>query len=135
MTTNIYSIMKKFISLSFFLLIAITVSAQEFKFEKTKHNWGMVREGEQLTAEFTFENTGNAPLIITDAKVQCTCTKVEYPKDPVKPGEKGIVKVSFDSTNKMDRQDRTIQLVSNAKTPAELRIKCVVLKAKNAKDK
>lgn len=117
------------------LAFAVPASAQEFKFERTKHNWGMVREGEQLTADFSFENTGNAPLIITDAKVQCTCTKVEFPKEPVKPGGKAVVKVFFDTTNKMDRQDRTIQLVSNAKTPAELRIKCVVLKAKNDKDK
>jgi hypothetical protein len=127
--------MKYHFVLFILLLASATAFAQEFKFENTKHNWGMVREGDQLSAEFPFENTGNAPLIITDAKVQCTCTKVEFPKEPVKPGEKGVIKVSFDTTNKMDRQDRTVQLVSNAKTPAELRIKCIVLKAKNGKDK
>lgn len=117
------------------VLISASALAQDFKFEKTKHNWGMVREGEQLVTEFAFENSGNAPLIITDAKVQCTCTKVEFPKEPVKPGGKGVVKVHFDTTNKMDRQDRTIQLVSNAQTPADLRIKCIVLKPKNDKEK
>lgn len=117
------------------LMVSATAFAQDFKFGKTKHNWGMVREGEQLVTEFSFENTGNAPLIITDAKVQCTCTKVEFPKEPVQPGKKGVIKVHFDTNNKMDRQDRTIQLVSNAKTPVELRIKCIVLKPKNGGEK
>jgi hypothetical protein len=127
--------MKKIITLTLLVFLSAIVFAQNgLKFEKTKENAGMVREGEKLVFEYPFENTGTQPVIISEAKVQCTCTTVEFPKQPVKPGEKGVIKVTFDTTNKMDRQDRTVQLVTNAQTaPYELRFKCVVLKAKKEK--
>jgi hypothetical protein len=117
------------------LLLSVTVFAQELKFTETKHNFGMVHEGEKLVHEYSFENTGTQPVIISEAKVQCTCTQVEFPKQPIKPGEKGVIKVTFDTANKMDRQDRTVLLTTNAQAqPYELRFKCIVLKAKKGKE-
>ena len=118
-----------------FLLLACTAFAQGLKFDEVKYNFGFVHEGEKLVHEYAFENTGSQPVIISEYKVQCSCTQVEFPKQPIKPGEKGVVKVTFDTTNKMDRQDRTVLLTTNAQAqPYELRFKCVVLKAKKAKD-
>lgn len=127
--------MKKLFSIISLLLIASAAFSQGLKFDDVKYNFGFVHEGEKLVHQYTFENTGTQPVIISEAKVQCSCTQVEFPKQPIKPGEKGVIKVTFDTTNKMDRQDRTVLLTTNAQAqPYELRFKCVVLKAKKGKD-
>jgi hypothetical protein len=84
------------------------------KFEKDEHNFGTIRQGDKVTYEFVFENTGNEPLIISQAQGSCGCTVPEYPKNPMKKGEKGTIKVTFDSTGKMGFQDKTITITSNA---------------------
>jgi hypothetical protein len=100
-------------------------------FEETKHNFGMIRQGEVVSHDFKFTNTGDAPLIITEAVVTCTCTKVDFPKQPIAKGESGVVKVTFESKSAIDRQERTVVLKSNAAKPeTTLTIKCVVLKPK-----
>lgn len=112
------------------LLISIiytNVFSQEkanFKFEKEVIKLGKVKEGEVLNFEYPFINSGNEPLLINDIKVACTCTKFEYPKNPIAPGEKATIKVSFDTKNKIGYQDRTLEIYSNSpKSPKILRFK------------
>lgn len=103
----------------------------DINFKDAKQNFGFVREGELVTLTFEGKNTGDLPLIINDYKVACTCTKAEFPKNPIKPGETFKIIVTFDTKGKLDRQDRTVQLFSNAKNnPTEIRFKGVVLKKK-----
>ena len=115
-----------------FLLIGIGVSAQPaFKFDKTTQHLGFVHQGDTLHFEYAFTNTGNQPLTISDAQVECNCTTVEKPSEPVAAGKQGIIKVAFTTNTAIDRQDRTITLVSNVPgSLAVLRFKCIVLKAK-----
>lgn len=81
--------------------------------------------------EFHFQNVGNKNLLIGEYVVECGCTVMEPHSNPVLPGEKSVIKVSFDTTNKLDRQDRTVLIKSNAlNSPSELRFKGVVLKKK-----
>lgn len=96
----------------------------DFTFEKEVIKLGKVKEGEVLNFEYSFTNSGTEPLIISDIKVACTCTKFEFPKSPVAPGEKQIIKVSFDTKNKIGYQDRTLEIYSNArKSPKIVRFK------------
>jgi hypothetical protein len=60
-------------------------------------------------------NTGTAPLIISDYKVDCPCTKAELPKKPILPGQTVPLRVTFDTNGKYYFQDRTIHLVTNVK--------------------
>ena len=100
------------------------------KFEDTKQNFGFVRETEMVQLIYKYENKGTQPVIISETKVACGCTVVTYPKI-IKPGEKGVFKVNFDTTGKIDRQDRTVTIISNStNSPQELRFKGVVLKRK-----
>ena len=97
------------------------------KFKKTKQNYGFARQGEVIKFEYEFENTGAEPLIISDVKVSCGCTVAHFPKEPVLQGQKGIVLIMFDTKEKFDRQDRTVDVISNAtNSPIQLRFKCVV---------
>ena len=101
-------------------------------FDELKHNFGFIRQGEIVSHEFTFTNTGDAPLVISETEVTCECTKVEFPKEPIAPKTTGKIKVTFDSKSAIDRQERTVVVKSNASNaPVTLTFKCVVLKPKN----
>jgi hypothetical protein len=101
-------------------------------FEKAVQHLGFVHQGDTVAFQYVFTNTGNQPLIISDTKVQCGCTVVEKPTQPVSPGGKSQISVKFVTNSAIDRQDRTIIVISNASNPSvELRFKCVVLKAKD----
>ncbi len=101
----------------------------QLKFTDTKKSFGFVKKGEVVKLEFEFSNEGNQPLIITEAKVECSCTTVEFPKQPVAPSQKGKVIVSFDTKSVYDRQDRIVEIISNAKNSNQkIRFKGVVLK-------
>lgn len=89
-------------------------SSANFKFETEEYNFGSIKQGEVVTYEFKFTNTGKEPLIINSARGSCGCTVPNYPKEPIKPGEKGVIKVSFNSAGKMGMQDKTVTLKSNA---------------------
>jgi hypothetical protein len=101
----------------------------QLKFADTKKSFGFVKKGEVVKLEFEFTNEGNQPLIITGAKVECSCTTVEFPKQPVAPAQTSKITVSFDTKSVYDRQDRIVEIISNAKNPGQkIRFKGVVLK-------
>src|SRR5438067_613443 len=72
-------------------------NAPEFKFTVEKYNFGTIKQGESVNYDFDFSNTGKDPLIITEAHGSCGCTVPQWPKDPIKKGEKGQIKVTFNS--------------------------------------
>jgi hypothetical protein len=54
-------------------------------------------------------------LIITNVQVTCGCTTPKgWPKDPIPPGAKGEISISFNSTGKIGKQNKVITIVSNA---------------------
>lgn len=106
--------------------------SQEIKFKETKHNFGFVHEGDTVKIDYELKNVGDKALIISNYEVECGCTKMESVTRTIEPGEIYIIKVTFDTHQKYDRQDRTVKIISNAViSPTELRFKGVVLKPKN----
>lgn len=106
--------------------INCSIHAQEAKFsvDKSVHKFPKSKEGILLEHHFKVTNTGNVPLIISDYKVACECTKLFLPKKPIAPGETVAIKVTFDTTGKSYFQDRIIYLSTNTKDKEEkLRIK------------
>lgn len=106
--------------------------APEFKFEVEEYNFGTIRQGDIVNYDFAFVNSGKKPLIITEAHGSCGCTVPQFPKDPIKKGEKAVIKVTFNSAGKMGMQDKTVTLSSNAATATKvLHIKGTVEKAED----
>ena len=62
---------------------------------------------------FRFKNIGQSNLIISSAQGSCGCTVPQWPKEPIKPGEKGEIEVVFNSEGKSGLQNKTITLVAN----------------------
>ena len=96
--------MKKIILLLMMLASLVAYAQQvqpEIKFDKTVHNFGTFSEKTPVqTAVFAFTNIGKAPLIINQAIASCGCTIPSYTKEPIMPGEKGTVKVTYNGKGK-----------------------------------
>ncbi|CAN5253175.1 hypothetical protein BH09BAC5_BH09BAC5_06130 [soil metagenome] len=117
-----------------FLLISFSFRVSNpavMNFPEVKYNFGFIHQGDIVTHNFSFTNTGDEPIIITEAEVSCKCTSTDFPKQPIAKGQTGIIKVTFHSENAIDRQERTVLIKSNASnSPVSLSYKCVVLKKK-----
>ena len=96
--------MKKIFLLLMMLESLVAYAQQEqpeIKFDKTVHNFGTFSEKTPVqTAVFAFTNIGKAPLIINQAIASCGCTIPSYTKEPIMPGEKGTVKVTYNGKGK-----------------------------------
>lgn len=96
--------MKKFLIMSVMLMASVCFAmAQQnqasIKFDKMIHNFGTFSENQPTQkCVFTFTNVGTAPLIINQAVASCGCTVPSYTKAPIKPGEKGEIKVTYNGT-------------------------------------
>lgn len=88
-------------------------------FNKKEHNFGDINQGDKVSYNYTFKNTGANDLIISSAQGSCGCTVPEYPKTPIKPGKSGTMKVSFDSTGKTGQQSKTVTIRANTATGVE----------------
>lgn len=84
-----------------------------FTFQKEEHDFGTLIDGEKVTYSFRFTNTGNAPLIISNAKGSCGCTVPNYPKTPIPSGEGGTIDVTFDSKGRTGKQSKAVTITAN----------------------
>ncbi len=85
----------------------------KIKFEKSQHDFGIIKEGVVVDHIFKFSNIGKKDLEIKDVRSSCGCTVAKPNKMVFKPGETGELKVSFDSKNRSGRTSRTVTLVTN----------------------
>ncbi len=99
MQTNQIKMKKLFILPLLFLgAIAMNANAQtevgkesgsKIEFTKEVHDYGKIKHGGDPYCTFEFKNTGNEPLIISNAKGSCGCTVPTWPKEPIAPGATG----------------------------------------------
>ncbi|MAP53505.1 DUF1573 domain-containing protein [Altibacter sp.] len=95
-------------------------------FEETEYDFGTIEQNTAVEHVFRFTNTGNAPLVIVDAKSSCGCTVPEYTKAPVAPGEKGELLVKFNGSGK-NQVSKTVTITANTAAGKEtLKIKAFV---------
>lgn len=97
-------------------------------FEKDYHDFGRLVSGEKVTIGFKFKNTGKSDLVLSQVKTGCGCTVSKFPREPIKPGEGGLIQVSFDSTGRNGIQNQTVTVVSNCQpNQTILRIKAMII--------
>ena len=84
-----------------------------FTFKKEEHDFGILIDGEKVTYSFRFTNSGDAPLIISNAKGSCGCTVPNFPKKPIAPGASASIDVTFDSKGRAGKQSKAVTLTAN----------------------
>ena len=95
-------------------LLAQSENKPVITFEEFSHDFGDLIQGDKVAHTFEFTNTGTLPLIISNVLTTCGCTVTEWPSKPIKSGKTGEIKITFDSTGKMGKQNKIITVVTNA---------------------
>ena len=93
---------------------SVTKNGPLLTFEENTFDFGTIAQGDKVDHVFKFTNTGNESLIITNIQVTCGCTAPAWPRHPIPAGEKGEIKVVFNSSGKMGNQNKVVTVVSNA---------------------
>lgn len=89
------------------------VSHTTAKFEKLDHDFGTLKKGDVVQYVYEITNTGDKPLIISTVKPACGCTAPNYTTEPIAPGQKGSVTLSFDSANFSGVTTKTAEVYTN----------------------
>ena len=88
-------------------------NAPFFEFVEEVKDFGQITQGEVISTSFRFRNVGKSDLLISSAQGSCGCTVPEWPKEPIKPGEEGVIDVTFNSDGKFGKMTKSITLVAN----------------------
>ena len=122
---------------SIFALVLITVftfnivAAEKgavMTFAEKTHDFGSIKEADgPVTHVFEFTNTGSEPLVIINVNASCGCTRPEYPKEPVMPGKKGKIKVTFNPAGRPGEFSKEVKIRTNGSKRPVLRITGTVI--------
>ncbi len=87
-------------------------STKGFKWDKTSVDLGEVEYGSSNLVSFKFTNTSGKPILITNAKGSCGCTKIEYPRKPIMPNKTITVTVTYEADD-IGVFNKTVNLTMN----------------------
>lgn len=115
--------MKKIVLVLFIGLMGFNLTAQDkvakIEFKSETVDYGDIEKGSDGVRVFTFTNTGNAPLIISNVSSSCGCTIPKKPENPILPGATGEIQVKYD-TNRVGPIRKAVTVTSNADTPTKV---------------
>lgn len=83
------------------------------KVDRMEHDFGKIPDSAPVETSFVITNTGDKPLLITNATGSCGCTVPDYPKEPIAPGESKDMKVSFNPSGKEGVNNKTVTITAN----------------------
>lgn len=95
-------------------------------FEESQFDFGTIDQNTAVEHVFKFKNTGEAPLMIVNAKSSCGCTVPEWTKEAIAPGAEGQLLVKFNGSGQ-NQVSKTVTITTNTKEGTEtLTIKAFV---------
>jgi hypothetical protein len=95
------------------LLIIPVFSQAEMEFENEQLSVGVLDEGKKVDLLFNFENTGDQTLIIKKINTACGCVLSKLSKREYEPGEKGTIKINYNSKSRYGRVNQQIAVYTN----------------------
>lgn len=93
--------------------LAAATNGVEVSFEEEAFNFGKIKQGEVIEHTFNFTNTGTTDLFIKQVRPACGCTAVDWPKEAIKAGKTGVIKLKFNSAGKLGKQHKTAAVLTN----------------------
>ena len=106
---------KRIILLIIAAFAAFSASAQaRLVFEPDTWDFGTIRESDgRVSHTFTGVNRGDKPLVILDVVTSCGCTVPEFSRQPITPGGKTQVTVTYDPMNRPGTFTKELWVYSN----------------------
>lgn len=99
------------------------------EFEQTEIDICDVVQGDRAEFDFKFRNVGDAPLVIEFAKTSTGAAVATWPREPILPGESGIIHTIFNTNGKVGQQSKmvTVQCNDSLQPVISLNYKCEVI--------
>ncbi len=112
-------------SLVFVSVLTFGQLAQELQFTETTYDFGTVKESDgPVIHEFKFINNGQSPVKITGVRASCGCTTPAWTKEPVDPGQSGIIQAQYNPKNRPGSFNKSLTVsVDASPDPIRLYIK------------
>jgi len=108
----------------------------KIKFKDVVYNFNEVTEGTLVKYAFMFQNVGDAPLVIAGAQASCGCTIPDWPREPIAPGDSGVIKIEFNSKGRPGKANKTVTVTANTEpSKTELQITGNVMPAVPTEEK
>ena len=83
--------------------------------ESTSHEFGTIEQGKPVSHTYHFTNKGKEPLIIASVHPGCGCTTQSYSKEPVAPGKRGFVTLTYNAAA-AGKFSKSATVVANSET-------------------
>ena len=87
-------------------------SKPKIVFDQKVYDLGEITKGDVKTAVIPFKNMGSSDLVI-ELVTACTCTEIDWPSEPIKPGDSGVLSIRYDSKDKEGLQEVTVDILAN----------------------
>jgi hypothetical protein len=71
---------------------------------------GRIRKDETVEYRLGVRNTGKEPMVILDVDRSCGCTDVDYPKEPILPGQTVAMTVRYDASGQQGSQFKLLRM-------------------------
>ena len=97
------------------------------KFDSTSFHYGKVKQGEKITHDYYFTNTGKDPLVISTCMSACGCDVATADKDVIPAGETGTIHYMLNTEGKMGFQSKSVTIVYNTNQSIVLNFYCEVI--------
>lgn len=94
--------------------VALAAVAQpRFTSNTEMHSFGQIEWKHPVTVQYTITNTGDQPLVLTEVEPDCACSVAQWTQNPIAPGAKGTVNVTFDA-EALGHFQKSVAIYSNA---------------------
>lgn len=84
----------------FSILVCTVLAAYaqpKITFDREKQDLGYILWRTPTTVTYTFTNTGDKPLVISNVTASCGCVDVDWTRQPIPAGGKGTISAVFDA--------------------------------------
>lgn len=97
------------------LICGSAFAGAKIKIDKKSHDFGTINEADgDVTCEFEVTNTGDAPLLLLRAASSCGCTVPEIQKEPIRPGQKSKIIVTYHAKGRPGPFTKSIRIYDNS---------------------
>lgn len=96
-------------------LFAGDTKGPQFKWEEDHYDYGTIYLDDmpETKMDITFSNTGDAPLVLSNVRACCGTRVTEWPREPIMPGDEGVIKIEFRLAPRPHRISRTVIATTN----------------------